>query len=62
MTLTMTVSTRSARRRFAARGHDVWSCDLLPAEDRWKIRSRTFEGAAQACADQWGGQEMKEAA
>lgn len=22
------------RRAFAARGHDVWSCDLLPAEDR----------------------------
>ena len=22
-----------ARRAFAARGHDVWSCDLLPAED-----------------------------
>ncbi|MVX49225.1 hypothetical protein GQF56_15345, partial [Rhodobacter sphaeroides] len=22
------------RRAFVARGHDVWSCDLLPAEDR----------------------------
>ena len=22
------------RRAFAARGHDVWSCDLLPADDR----------------------------
>lgn len=22
-----------ARRAFAARGHDVWSCDILPAED-----------------------------
>ena len=22
-----------ARRAFAARGHDIWSCDLLPAED-----------------------------
>ena len=22
------------RRAFAARGHDTWSCDLLPAEDR----------------------------
>ena len=21
------------RRAFAARGHDAWSCDLLPAED-----------------------------
>lgn len=23
----------TVRRAFAARGHDVWSCDLLPAED-----------------------------
>jgi hypothetical protein len=22
------------RRAFAAQGHDAWSCDLLPAEDR----------------------------
>lgn len=22
------------RRAFAARGHDAWSCDLLPADDR----------------------------
>ena len=22
------------RRAFACRGHDAWSCDLLPAEDR----------------------------
>ena len=22
------------RRAFAAKGHDAWSCDLLPAEDR----------------------------
>lgn len=24
----------TVRRAFAERGHDVWSCDLLPAEDR----------------------------
>lgn len=24
----------TVRRAFAARGHDTWSCDLLPAEDR----------------------------
>ena len=23
----------TVRRAFAARGHDAWSCDLLPAED-----------------------------
>jgi hypothetical protein len=28
---------------------------LLPHnEDRWKIRSRTFQGVADAMADQWG--------
>ena len=27
---------------------------LGPSEDRWKERSRTFEGIAQAMADQWG--------
>lgn len=28
---------------------------LPPSEDRWKIRSRTYEGIASAMADQWGG-------
>lgn len=27
---------------------------LPPSEDRWKIRSKTFEGIAQAMANQWG--------
>lgn len=27
---------------------------MPPGEDRWKERSRTFEGIAQAMADQWG--------
>lgn len=27
---------------------------LSPSADRWKDRSRTFEGIAQAMADQWG--------
>lgn len=74
----------SARVRdaFAARGHDAWSCDLLPSErpgkhsklkptnivsgrearvhrmspgpDRWKDRSRTYQGIADAMAEQWG--------
>jgi hypothetical protein len=30
---------------------------LLPkSEERWKIRSRTFQGIADAMAEQWGGQ------
>jgi hypothetical protein len=28
---------------------------LPPSEDRWKIRSQTFQGIADAMADQWGG-------
>lgn len=76
------------RDAFRARGHDAWSCDLLPSErsgphlqddirsvlmptnivegrnprvhwckpgkDRWKERSRTCTGIAEAMAQQWG--------
>jgi len=28
---------------------------LPPSEDRWKLRSETFKGIADAMADQWGG-------
>jgi site-specific DNA-cytosine methylase len=28
---------------------------MPPGPDRWKERSRTFDGIAQAMADQWGG-------
>lgn len=37
--------------------HRQWSAVHLasPGEDRWKIRSRTFEGVAKAMAAQWGG-------
>ena len=28
---------------------------LTPGPDRARFRSRTFEGIAAACADQWGG-------
>lgn len=30
----------------------IWK--LPPSADRWKIRSRTYEGIAQAMAEQWG--------
>jgi site-specific DNA-cytosine methylase len=33
-----------------------------PGPDRWKIRSRTYEGIAQAMAHQWGGLAKLEAA
>lgn len=31
-----------------------------PGPDRWKFRSRTFEGVAEACADQWGGHAVEQ--
>lgn len=33
-----------------------------PGPDRWRIRSRTFEGVARACAEQWGSKALEEAA
>lgn len=30
--------------------------NLPPSEDRWKVRSKTFQGIADAMAQQWGGQ------
>lgn len=33
------------------RGQRIWK--LPPSEDRWKIRSTTFQGIANAMADQW---------
>jgi hypothetical protein len=30
---------------------------LGPSEDRWKLRSRTYEGIAKAMADQWGTEQ-----
>ena len=37
----------------AGREGRVWR--LPPSPDRWKLRSATFEGIAQAMAQQWGG-------
>ncbi|SFI36208.1 hypothetical protein [Albimonas pacifica] len=36
--------------------HKAWSAvhRASPGPDRWRFRSRTFEGVAAACADQWG--------
>lgn len=40
--------------------HKAWSWvhRLPPSEDRWKHRSRTFQGVAQAMAAQWGKVEV----
>jgi hypothetical protein len=44
--------------------HKRWSAihRAPPGPDRWKFRSRTFDGIAEACADQWGGYVMEAAA
>jgi hypothetical protein len=33
---------------------------LAPSADRWKKRSETFSGIADAMASQWGGMKSKE--
>lgn len=33
---------------------------MSPGPDRWKNRSRTYQGIADAMADQWGGDEIRE--
>lgn len=38
----------------------VWK--LPPTEDRWKIRSETFDGIAVAMAERWGSLNQEEAA
>lgn len=35
---------------------------LPPSADRWKVRSETYAGIADAMANQWGGAEMVRAA
>lgn len=35
---------------------------LSPGPDRWAERSKTFEGIADAMAEQWGGEQMRLAA
>ncbi len=32
---------------------------LPQSDDRWKIRSETYLGIAQAMADQWGGEQLR---
>jgi hypothetical protein len=44
--------------------HKRWSAvhRAPPGPERWKIRSKTFQGMAEAWADQWGGYAMTEVA
>ena len=41
--------TKDGKKRGGA-----WTMCLPPSPDRWKIRSRTFQGIADAMAEQWG--------
>jgi hypothetical protein len=43
--------TGTVRREFAARGHDAWSCDLLPSEDR---SNKHIIADAREILDEWG--------
>ena len=40
-------------------GRGEWLLKLPPSEDRWKIRSTTFQGIANAMAAQWGPTEVQ---
>lgn len=44
--------------------HKAWSAihRAPPGPERWKVRSKTFVGMAEAWADQWGGYAMEVAA
>ena len=44
--------------------HKAWSAihRASPGPDRWRLRSRTFAGIANAMADQWGNWAAKEGA
>lgn len=44
--------------------HKAWSAihRAPPGPDRWRFRSRTFDGVAAACADQWSNAAMQGAA
>ena len=44
----------NGKRRWANQSDITGSNMELPSPDRWKNRSRTFEGIADAMADQWG--------
>ena len=46
--------TATGARRWANQTEVTGSNIHLPSPDRWKIRSRTFQGIADAMADQWG--------
>lgn len=51
--LPLLVPTKPLRKRRYANQTESGQNKLSPSEDRWKERSRTFEGVAEAFAAQW---------
>lgn len=54
--LTPTEVLEPPRKQDEPERHKAWSFIHMatPGPDRWKLRSRTFEGIGDAMADQWG--------
>ena len=52
----LTATDKLVPPRPGTNAHKAWSAihRAPPGPDRWKLRSRTFAGVAEACADQWG--------
>lgn len=53
----LAATVRLAPPKPGTAAHKSWSAvhRASPGPDRWKQRSRTYQGIATACADQWGG-------
>lgn len=59
----LTATGRLTPPRAGTDDHKAWSAvhRAPPGPDRWKFRSRTFDGVAEAAAEQWGGWALREA-
>lgn len=59
----LTATARLTPPRPGTPEHKVWSAvhRASPGPDRWRARSRTFTGIANAMAEQWGGETPSEA-
>ena len=62
--LTATNRLTPPKKALEPERHKAWSAihRAPPGPDRWKFRSRSFTGIAEACADQWGGSARDEEA
>ena len=60
----LTATNRLTPPRPGTPDHKAWSAihRAPPGPDRWKFRSRTFEGVAEACADQFTKHALAEPA